>query len=170
VEIDLPTLVPRVNCDRTMVEQVLLNLVRNGIQAMEDEHIAPADRLLVIQVRPSTERWVEWQVTDQGPGIPPEIARQLFTPFFTTKSEGMGIGLSMCRTVIEQHGGALEFSSAVRAGHGTPDPPGGATGTAPAPNAPTPNRPHGTTFRFTLPAAPGPGARTVEAPPTGPPP
>jgi two-component system sensor histidine kinase DctS len=50
-------------------------------------------------------------VTDRGRGIPPEVASQLFTPFFTTKTEGMGLGLSLCRTVIEQHGGVLNFTS-----------------------------------------------------------
>ncbi len=60
---------------------------------------APVER-----IRP---RRVVFAVEDQGCGIPPEVAEQLFTPFFTTKHEGMGLGLSMCRTVLEQHGGEL---------------------------------------------------------------
>lgn len=133
VEIDLATPVPRVACDRTMVEQVLLNLARNGIQAMEDDRIAPAERVLALQVRGLDERWVEWCVIDRGLGIPAEVGGQLFTPFFTTKPEGMGMGLAMCRTVIEQHGGSLDFSSQ-------------AWGEDAAAG-------HGTQFRFTLPAA-----------------
>jgi two-component system sensor histidine kinase DctS len=126
IEIDLTTPSPRVSCDRTMVEQVLLNLSRNAIQSME-ENTPQEDRVLTLRARTLNVRWIEFAVTDRGPGIPPEVARQLFTPFFTTKAEGMGIGLSMCRTVIEQHGGALDFHS--------------------------PEGVRGTLFRFTLPAA-----------------
>jgi two-component system sensor histidine kinase DctS len=99
-------------CDRTMVEQVLLNLARNGMQAMQALG-ASAARVLTLRVRPAasnaTSAWVEFAVIDQGEGISPEVASQLFTPFFTTKDEGMGLGLSLCRTVIEQHGGFLGF-------------------------------------------------------------
>jgi len=114
-------------CDRTMVEQVLLNLARNGMQAMQNLQ-GTAHRVLTLQVRPAAakgaNRWVEFAVIDQGDGIAPEVANQLFTPFFTTKVEGMGLGLSLCRTVIEQHGGFLVFEAV---------------------------QPRGTAFRFTLP-------------------
>jgi two-component system sensor histidine kinase DctS len=93
-----------------MVEQVLLNLARNGVQAMED-NAGPEDRVLLIRVRRADARWIEFAVIDRGPGIAPELASQIFTPFFSTKPEGMGVGLAMCRTVIEQHGGLLEFSA-----------------------------------------------------------
>ncbi len=156
VEIDLAHPVPRVTCDRTMVEQVLLNLARNGIQAMEDERIAPADRLLEIHVHPVSERWVEWRVADHGLGIPAAVGEQLFTPFFTTKPEGMGMGLAMCRTVIEQHGGALQFSSQAWEARTPADQPGHAV----------PRPPHGSVFRFTLPAAGAPPGRG--APPAPP--
>jgi two-component system sensor histidine kinase DctS len=129
IEIDLPPPaagLPRVRCDRTMVEQVLLNLARNAIQAME-AGTAAAERVLTLRVRQTHERWVTFAVVDAGPGIPAEVAQRLFTPFFTTKTEGMGLGLSLCRTVIEQHGGALDYGPG----------PGG----------------RGTEFRFTLPAA-----------------
>ena len=109
IELDLPdSRAPRVRCDRTMVEQVLLNLTRNGIQAME-EATPLAERVLTLRVRQTHARWVTFSVADAGPGIPPEVAARLFTPFFTTRREGMGLGLSLCRTVIEQHGGALDF-------------------------------------------------------------
>ena len=98
----------RVRCDRTMVEQVLLNLSRNGLQAMEA--VTPlADRVLTLRARQTHARWVTFTIVDAGPGIPPEVAARLFTPFFSTRAEGMGLGLSLCRTVIEQHGGALDF-------------------------------------------------------------
>ena len=127
---------PPVLCDRTMVEQVLLNLVRNGMQAMPrgDPPAGSGLRTLSLHVTPvratlataAGKRWIEFQVTDHGQGLSDEVAARLFTPFFTTKAEGMGLGLSLCRTVIEQHGGALA--------HG-------------------PAQPRGTVFRFTLPAA-----------------
>ena len=105
-------------CDRTMVEQVLLNLSRNGMQAMQAAGVAP--RVLTLQVRPAApyalNSWVEFVVTDRGEGISPEVAAKLFTPFFTTKKEGMGLGLSLCRTVIEQHGGVLSFEPAQQRG------------------------------------------------------
>ena len=114
--------------DRTMVEQVLLNLARNAMQAMDDPAIRT--RVLDIRVRraASNQRsgWIEFSVTDLGTGIPPEVAARLFTPFFTTRSEGMGLGLSLCRTVIEQHGGFLGFA---------------------------PHEPRGTVFTFTLPVS-----------------
>ncbi|MDB5743125.1 MAG: sensor signal transduction histidine kinase [Polaromonas sp.] len=115
---------PPVLCDRTMVEQVLLNLARNGMQAMQGgEEKAPAlatsvppEKVLILRIRPAASnaqsQWVEFAVVDCGEGISDEVARQLFTPFFTTKPEGMGLGLSLCRTVIEQHGGFLGYESA----------------------------------------------------------
>jgi two-component system sensor histidine kinase DctS len=124
---------PRVFCDRTLVEQVLLNLARNGMQAMDLPELR--SRVLVLRVTrspeppvdgvaPDARRWLEFCVADVGSGIADEVAAQLFTPFFTTRADGMGLGLSLCRTVVEQHGGALVFE---------------------------PNLPRGTVFRFTLP-------------------
>jgi len=126
---------PQVRCDRTRVEQVLLNLARNGLQAIEsapDGH----PRRLVLAAEPDTApdrpgQRVRFSVCDSGPGIAPEVAAQLFTPFFSTRAEGMGLGLSLCRTVAEQHGAALAFGP----GEGG----------------------QGTLFHFSLPMAPGPG-------------
>ncbi|WP_326534644.1 sensor histidine kinase [Pseudorhodoferax sp.] len=139
VELDLPRRAPRVVCDRTMLEQVLINLTRNGIQAMEGAETALEDRVLTLRVRQHHEQWVTMSVVDNGPGIADTVAERLFTPFFTTRAEGMGLGLSLCRTVIEQHGGVLEFGPA------STDPEAAADGDGP------PRR--GTVFRFTLPAA-----------------
>ncbi len=130
VQVNCPTPIAQVQCDRTMVEQVLLNLARNAMQAMDGAPIH--QRVLVLAARaimPSADhagRWIEFSVTDQGAGIDESTASQLFTPFFTTKPEGMGLGLSLCRTVVEQHGGFLTFE---------------------------PNLPRGTVFKFTLPQA-----------------
>ncbi len=116
---------PAVLCDRTMVEQVLLNLARNGMQAMADD---TPNKVLTLSVQRAasnaTSRWLEFAVADVGHGIAQDVADKLFTPFFTTKQEGMGLGLSLCRTVVEQHGGFLSHRA---------------------------NLPRGTVFSFTLP-------------------
>jgi two-component system sensor histidine kinase DctS len=110
VELDLPRPIPRVVCDRTMLEQVLLNLTRNGLQAMEAQ--TPLNqRELLIRVRQLSPQRVTFSVIDRGTGIAPDVAERLFSPFFTTRAEGMGLGLSLCRTVIEQHGGTLRFEN-----------------------------------------------------------
>ncbi len=111
IDVQGPTPAPRVNADRTMVEQVLLNLTRNGIQAMESDATPPEQRVLRLVVRVINAQWIEFSVADAGPGIAPDVAQRLFTPFFTTRSEGMGLGLSLCRTVVEQHGGALDYAT-----------------------------------------------------------
>ena len=124
VSIEVDDDCPAVLCDRTMVEQVLLNLVRNGMQAMQggdgaSHPIAASgqgtEKVLILRIRPAASnahsQWVQFAVIDHGEGISDEVAKQLFTPFFTTKQEGMGLGLSLCRTVIEQHGGFLGYES-----------------------------------------------------------
>lgn len=132
---------PRVQCDRTMVEQVLLNLARNGMQAMDGTPVA--QRELLLRVAPAGTRagatrpkgWLEFSVADCGGGIAPAVAERLFTPFFTTKAEGMGLGLSLCRTVVEQHGGSMVYE---------------------------PREPRGTVFRFTLPTEAGDSEPTTD--------
>jgi two-component system sensor kinase FixL len=114
---------PRLNyvlADKVQVQQVLLNLIRNAIDAMET---APT-RALVVATSPAADNMVEISVADTGAGIAPEIADQLFQPFVTTKSHGMGVGLSISRTIIESHGGSI---------------------------TPRPNPGGGTIFTFTLP-------------------
>ncbi len=134
VNVEVADDLPQVLCDRTMIEQVLLNLARNGMQAMDLPEIA--DRYLSIRVSRSAlgangldpaKTWLLFCVADIGLGLTNEVKQQLFTPFFTTKTDGMGLGLSLCRTVVEQHGGALAFE---------------------------PNLPQGTVFTFALAAAP----------------
>ena len=107
VTVDLALGLPQVLVDRVMVEQVLTNLMRNGIEAMRTTR--PADRLLRISARLDMEGKVAVRVADRGTGISPADEAQLFTPFFTTKANGMGIGLAICRSIIEYHEGHLYF-------------------------------------------------------------
>lgn len=101
---DIPADLPTVSADRMLLEQVLLNLTRNGIEAMQG--VAPERRVLRICGAVEGEQVVV-TVIDQGHGIAAEVAERLFSPFFSTKAEGMGMGLSICRTAIEFHGGTL---------------------------------------------------------------
>jgi two-component system sensor kinase FixL len=120
--LDIGRTLPPVMIDKIQIQQVVLNLVRNAIEAMER---APRRELLVA-TSAAPGGGVETAVIDSGPGLAPEVAAQLFQPFVSTKRTGMGLGLSICRSIIEGHGGKLTA---------TPHPPGG------------------TAFRFTLPAA-----------------
>jgi two-component system, LuxR family, sensor kinase FixL len=99
---DLPSVV----ADRVQIQQVLLNLIRNAMEAMEDCEVR---ELSVGTVVDDTNVLIS--VADTGSGIPPEIEAKLFQPFVTTKPEGMGIGLSVCRTIVEAHGGRLWIES-----------------------------------------------------------
>ena len=120
ISINLQQTLPPLHADRILVEQVLLNLLKNAIDAMRDiPHPA-----LTLRIS-ANEHFVEFAVADQGPGLPPELRDRVFEPFFTTKSEGMGMGLNICRTIIESHGGRLWVEA---------------------------NEPQGCIFKFTLPA------------------
>ena len=94
--------------DRILLEQVLVNLIVNSLQAMQTQ--VPASRLVELETL-STEAGILLKVSDSGPGIPEEIVDQIFKSFVTTKEEGLGIGLSICRTIIENHGGRITFSN-----------------------------------------------------------
>jgi C4-dicarboxylate-specific signal transduction histidine kinase len=120
--LDLAADLPPVLADRIMVEQVLLNLLRNGMEAMYET----APRSLTIASRLTGDSRVEIAVQDVGHGIPPSVEAELFAPFFTTKAQGMGMGLNICRSIIEMHDGRLWFTRDANVG---------------------------TTFRFTLPIA-----------------
>jgi two-component system, LuxR family, sensor kinase FixL len=89
--------------DRIQIQQVLLNLIRNAIEAMQEV----SRRELVIATKLRDDGMAEISVADTGPGIAPEVAAQLFQPFFTTKRHGTGVGLSISRTIVEAHGGRL---------------------------------------------------------------
>jgi PAS domain S-box-containing protein len=105
IAVRIPENLPRIVVDRIMIEQVLLNLVKNGIESMGD---IPFDRRhLTIQARVLDERMLEIAVADQGHGLPEEDVERIFAPFYTTKPDGMGIGLAICRSIIEFHQGRL---------------------------------------------------------------
>lgn len=113
--------------DKVQIQQVLLNLMRNAVEAMAG---SPRRRLTIATARRGDR--IEVRIADTGPGLSPEVAARLFMPFVTTKAEGLGVGLSICRTIVEAHGGRLVADS----------PAGG-----------------GAAFRFTL---PGPDAARAD--------
>jgi signal transduction histidine kinase len=90
--------------DRIQLQQVILNLVVNGIDAMKD---TPSENR-IISIRTSrVEKFAELSVSDRGPGIPEDRLKEVFDPFFTSKAEGMGMGLSIARTIVEAHHGQI---------------------------------------------------------------
>lgn len=108
VRLDIGERLPDIEADPLMIEQVVVNLVRNGMDAMRDN---PRDRRTVtITTREQGGHYVI-RVADQGEGITPDSARRLFEPFYTTKQEGMGMGLNICRSIAEAHHGRLGFET-----------------------------------------------------------
>jgi signal transduction histidine kinase len=101
--------------DRVQLQQVLLNLILNGIDAMRA--VAPRTRELTVSSSFADAHSVRVSVEDTGPGLDPAIAPRIFDPFFTTKADGLGMGLSICRSIVDVHGGKLWASP--RVPHGT---------------------------------------------------
>ena len=104
---DIDPRVDQVLVDRVQIQQVVLNLMRNAIDAMEDT----PRRELLVATTPLDEDLVKVSITDTGPGVSPEVAINLFQPFITTKAQGMGVGLSISRTIVEAHGGRIWVES-----------------------------------------------------------
>ncbi|HEX8978469.1 MAG TPA: ATP-binding protein [Parasulfuritortus sp.] len=102
IEKELAGDLPTVEGDRVLLGQALFNLIRNGIEAMADT----PDALLTVRAETDAEQ-VTLAIADRGPGIPADVAGALFEPFYTTKAEGMGMGLNICRSIIEAHRGRL---------------------------------------------------------------
>ena len=124
MRVEISPSVKRVVGDRVQLQQCVLNLLINAFDAVRD---ANSDRREVaITVAPEKTGWVRISVSDNGAGIAPSVANRLFEPFVTTKSEGMGLGLLLTRSIVEQHGGRVWAR---------------------------PNPERGTTFAFTLPIA-----------------
>ena len=104
VRFEFDPAVDLVVADKVQIQQVLLNLLRNAIEAMETSQ----RRQLIVSTAESNDDMISISVADTGSGIAPEIASQLFQPFVTTKRQGMGVGLSICRTIVEAHGGQID--------------------------------------------------------------
>lgn len=107
IDIALAPGLPPIYADRVMIEQVLLNLVKNGIEAMRS--VPAARRDLRIEGRVNLNDEVEVRVCDRGAGLSEAERDQLFSPFYTTKPDGLGIGLAICRSIVEYHEGRLFF-------------------------------------------------------------
>ena len=131
IRTDFAAGVDQVEIDRIQIEQVLFNLLRNALEAMQGQ----SRQEIVVRAKPVGESMVEVGVADSGPGLPDMVRQKLFQPFVTTKPSGMGVGLSVCRAIIEAHGGQMAAENNV----------GG-----------------GTVFRFTVPAASGRGTDVAE--------
>jgi len=96
---------PEVNVDAIQIEQVLVNLLLNAIQAIERSH--ERDGVIYVRVEPSPESSLRVRVEDNGPGVAPEARRRIFEPYVTTRSEGLGLGLAISRSIIESHQGRI---------------------------------------------------------------
>jgi len=115
---------PKINADDVEIEQVALNLMRNAIEAMGDGKVT--ERTLTIGTSRPAKEMIEVAIKDTGRGLSPELSERVFNSFFTTKQQGLGIGLSLSRRIVEAHGGRLWAES---------------------------DGCSGTTFKFTLPVA-----------------
>jgi len=104
--------IDNVLADRVQIQQVMVNLMRNAIEAMERSNT----KHLAIRARPLGTEFVEISVADTGHGVPDDLISQLFQPFISTKAQGMGLGLSICRTIVEAHGGHLSVESDIDGG------------------------------------------------------
>ena len=105
IKFDISPALPSLRVDRILIEQVILNLVKNGMESMQQT--TQRRRTLGISVNPVENGFVEISVNDCGHGVPPESLEKLFSPFYTTKPDGMGMGLSICRSIVELHQGRL---------------------------------------------------------------
>lgn len=122
IQLESPAVLPVVRCDPLQVQQVIVNLIRNAVDAMSP--VSPSRGNLIVVRSLSKENSVQFEVVDTGTGISPENQSLVFESFYSTKVHGMGVGLSICRSIIAHHGGTLNYRN---------------------------NVDHGSTFYFTLP-------------------
>jgi signal transduction histidine kinase len=127
VQTELADGLPLIQGDRVQLQQVMLNLIINAVEAISGPSEGPRE-LLITSGKAGTDD-VHVAVRDSGPGVPATDLERLFEPFYTTKPGGLGLGLSICRSIIQTHGGRFWAS---------------------------PNAPRGAIFQFTLPAQPDP--------------
>jgi signal transduction histidine kinase len=111
--LDLTEPLPPVQADQVQLEQVLSNLVKNGIDAMS---AISGERVLVIRTRVGADGGVEIAVIDHGEGLAEAVRGDPFAPFATTKPDGVGLGLAICRTIVENHSGRLWVESSTAQG------------------------------------------------------
>lgn len=110
-ETTLQPMLPPARADRVLIEQVLVNLVRNGIDAMRE--MPKEGRRLTVQAHwPAEDGRIALEVRDHGRGVEPEMVDKLFAPFVSTKPSGMGMGLTICRSILELHGGRIAYAPA----------------------------------------------------------
>jgi C4-dicarboxylate-specific signal transduction histidine kinase len=114
VDVQLAGDLPAVTGDAVQLQQVLLNLVMNAMDAMNTT--APMHRRIAARTRSDGNGMMEVTITDQGRGITPDEQKRLFQPFFTTKTHGLGLGLSICSTIVSAHGGALNIDNNIDGG------------------------------------------------------
>jgi PAS domain S-box-containing protein len=114
LEVETDAELPVIRGDKVHLSQVLINLVVNAMDAVADQ--APPRRKVTLQSRTAEAGWVELIVTDNGHGIAPETLSKVFDPFFTTKENGMGMGLSVSRTIVQAHGGRISADNAPHGG------------------------------------------------------
>lgn len=130
VAVDLQTDLPQVRADSVQLQQILLNLMTNACDAMQDN---PLSQRLIRIITRSSDGFVHVAISDRGCGIDPDRLEAIFEPFFTTKAHGLGLGLTICRSIIAAHGGQLWATN---------------------------NEEGGATFNVTLPVAPGADERS----------
>lgn len=106
----------KIKADRPQLEQVLINLIKNAVEATDEQH-TKGNRHIDVEVKDLRNKCIGLTVSDNGPGISPEVQERIFIPFFTTKQQGSGIGLALCRQIIQLHGGQINVSS--KPGQGT---------------------------------------------------
>ncbi|WP_436278486.1 PAS domain-containing sensor histidine kinase [Ottowia thiooxydans] len=110
---------PPLNVDPILIEQVLLNLIKNGAESVDAAHRAPVNRLVELRVVPCVvdgQQAVQFSVTDSGRGLSAEALARLYEAFFSTKSEGLGIGLNLCRSIVESHQGRISAENLYNSG------------------------------------------------------
>ncbi|MGE5147254.1 MAG: sensor histidine kinase [Candidatus Eiseniibacteriota bacterium] len=141
VQMQLADGLPRIRGDRVQLQQVILNLIINAIEAMTD--LGEGSRLLRVTSAKDASGGVVVTVQDSGPGLGTANVERIFEPFYTTKSAGLGMGLSICRSIVEEHGGRLWATAGAAAVSGA-------------------------SFNFTVPRASGPGPARLSGPPRAP--
>ena len=114
IVLELKTDLPRMHVDRIQIQQVLLNLLRNSLDALEET--PPGRREVVIRTGLDPTGEVLITVADSGPGVPEHLLPRLFMPFATSKAHGTGLGLAISRTIVEAHGGKLDYQGDARRG------------------------------------------------------